>query len=81
MIGSRRRYPDKAKTLPKIGRVLCFVDKKDAVLLSIDILNFLPVNFWFAPTFLKIKASGVIRLNYSLAYPNGIPVALPTFSI
>lgn len=37
---SRRRYPDKAKTLPKIGRVLCFVDKKDAVLLSIDILNF-----------------------------------------
>jgi hypothetical protein len=30
MIGSRRRYPDKAKTLPKIGRVLPCVDGKDA---------------------------------------------------
>ena len=30
MIGSRRRYPDKAKTLPKIGRVLPCVDRKDA---------------------------------------------------
>lgn len=29
-IGSRCRYPDKAKTLPKIGRVLPCVDKKDA---------------------------------------------------
>lgn len=27
---SRRRYPDKAKTLPKIGRVLPCVDEKDA---------------------------------------------------
>lgn len=30
MIGSRRQYPDKAKTLPKIGRVLPCVDGKDA---------------------------------------------------